>query len=735
MREGRHAALPWSDGAVTHRAQALTTSAALQAEGDYSVDEADCGYEEGGEGSTVAAGEPFRLSSLSCVGDPWPPPTRRRSLAASALSRPPVPTAVATAASSTARSHSPAVWVFAEDNEDSGAEESHMEEGYGGRVVHAENLGSDPYHAHSAVMQRRRVVEDDDLDNVGAAHASSLRVPDNRFRFFSPPVAAGGGGKSKIPAWPYRELLGIPPPPEAAGASRPLVALKSVGEENSSAPADTSSLTMKAKVKRASSSSRPCSSHLRRDVAHAQPSITDALSDKENKESPTPCSLRSRAWRSPPSRTASPRPSASSSMYSASRSSAAPGFSPLPPRSVPVMRMAEASHASSPGGTERPDRLFFGGLGPLLVVHLDVLPELAGAQSLSRQENGATDESASAATAAEGSPSLSHSPPMHMGPYWEAFISQQERDTHEREVAALHARLENADQQLRIVQQQVAAAAEIRAAELVQEYKADERKRRAQFQTALDALREENRELTAKLEATARTPVIGGLRATTCPVWTSSGDAAAEARETAAAAASGSLVASAAAVSQAEMTRQLKSLEAYWRYRLRIAERHWEDEVSRQTRQRREALDQVEELVRTVEQLQEELRYTRRQAARLREENTRLCGLAKAASAGGAAALALPTSSVTTPLPEEVSRLRQSLKEHQHKEAALLAQVESYGEEATRVRLRYEAALEKAEQELEAERRRSTEMVKLCGSQLESLHGQLREGRSRGAAH
>nr|CCM14450.1 hypothetical protein, conserved [Leishmania guyanensis] len=315
---------------------------------------------------------------------------------------------------------------------------------------------------------------------------------------------------------------------------------------------------------------------------------------------------------------------------------------------------------------------------------------------------------------------------MHLDPYWTALVAQQELNTHEREVAALHARLENADQQVRIMGQQVMAAAEARAAELVEGYKADERKRRAQFQATLDALREENRELTAKLEAAARAPVMGILRATTSPQWAPSGDAAVEARERVAGATSDLLVASATAVSPAEVTRQLQSIEAYWRDRLRTAERHWEDEMSRQTRQRREALDQVEELVRTVEQLQEEVRYTRRQAACLREENTRLCCAAKAVSADGVSTLVLPVPPVTTPSPEEVLRLRQALKEHQHKEAALLVQVESYSEEATRVRLRYEAALERAEQELAAERRRSTEMVKLYGSQLESLHHQLR---------
>lgn len=184
------------------------------------------------------------------------------------------------------------------------------------------------------------------------------------------------------------------------------------------------------------------------------------------------------------------------------------------------------------------------------------------------------------------------------------------------------------------------------------------------------------------------------------------------------------------------MARQVQAVETYWRDRLRNAERHWEDEMARQSRQRREALDQVDELVRTVEQSQEELRYTRRQAARLREENGRLTSAAAVATATATYAGRVhsgqrPSASVSD---EEVSALRQAVREHEHREAALLAQVESYGEEATQVRLRYEAALDTARQEVAAERRRSTEMVKLYGSQLESLHHQLREAKMNGVA-
>ncbi|KAG5481660.1 hypothetical protein CUR178_07013 [Leishmania enriettii] len=738
MWEGRHAALHGRGAAVTHRAQALTAYAALQGEVNSSADKDDCGCDDDGGRLTTPAGEAFRLSSSRNVERPWLPSMRRRSSAVPVMSRPPSLTAGAAATSVTARSHSPAVWVFEEDTEDKGAEENHIDEAYESLGVHADNFDSELYHAQRVVVQRRPALDDGNSDDAGNVVAPSPRALCNRFRFFSPPVAAGVGGKSSRPARPYRVPFATALSPEEASDPRLQTSSTNSREENSSTLKGSSSQAIKAKVKPGSlSSSRPHSNGRSCDAAHARPCTTDSHNDKGKREAPMSCSVRSGTALSPQSRTASPRSSASSPpSSSASCSSAASGSMPPPLCSIKATRMAEVGDASSPSeSTDYQDTSFVVGLGPLMVVHLDVLPELAGAPLTPPRESAAAGEVGSTAAAASPSPLLSHSHLAFLDPCWGALLLQQETDTHEREVAALHARLEIADQQLRVTEQQVMAAAEARAAELVQGYKADERKRRAQFQATLDALREENRELTTKLEAAARAPAIGALTAVTSPLWTSSGCAAAAARETAATATSGSLAVSAAAVSQPEMTRQLQSIEAYWRDRLRTAERHWEDEMSRQTRQRREALDQVEELVRTVEQLQEELRYTRRQAARLREENTRLCGVAKAASAGGAATLALSVSPAATPLPEEVSRLRQALREHQHKEAALLAQVESYGEEATRVRLRCEAALQKAEQELEAERRRSTEMVKLYGSQLESLHQQLREGRPRSLAY
>ncbi|KPI85859.1 hypothetical protein ABL78_5079 [Leptomonas seymouri] len=389
------------------------------------------------------------------------------------------------------------------------------------------------------------------------------------------------------------------------------------------------------------------------------------------------------------------------------------------------------------------------GLGPLMVVHLDVLPALrqiyrestATPDGNCRSEQGCRVGSSGGETAAVGfaghtndsaalvvhpdeeGDAASYLHHLHMAPTIRrsdnpnavsALVVREADEAHTRETTALYTKLEVAEQRARIAEQQVSAAAEVRAEELVKSYKADERKRRAQFQASLDALREENRDLTAKLDAAARATAMGLRPSTSAAVSLLPGAPSMTGGEVAL-----------TAVGEVDVAHQVQSVEAYWRDRLRNAERHWEDEMSRQTRQRREALDQIDELVRTVEQTQEELRYTRRQAARLREENVRLARAAPTAPQVGLSASGqLPHAAVST---EEVARLRQALKEHQHREAALLAQVESYGEESTRVRLRYEAALERAQQELAAERRRSTELVKLYGSQLESLHHQLRK--------
>lgn len=398
--------------------------------------------------------------------------------------------------------------------------------------------------------------------------------------------------------------------------------------------------------------------------------------------------------------------------------------------------------ASSPAGkSSSSSAVFVDGVGPLMVVHLDVLPMFSHEKGRDATNTptassaslvGGRGSSALIAASDDGVQNARLVPtflpdgdalsPESTAAALQALVSYEAAEAHTSEVAALHARLEVAEQRARLAEQQVAAAAEVRAAALVADYKVDERRRRSQFQSTLDALREENRDLTARLEAAVRAPAVGLHPSSAISTATATTAVAPSALTRV----DGALVAGAAPTStEVEVARQVHAVEAYWRERLRTAERHWEEEMTRQSQQRREALDQVEELVRTVEQSQEELRYTRRQAARLREENVRLSSAATSA----ASSRVLPNSAVAALSAEEVERLRRAVKAHEHREAALLAQVESYGEEATQVRLRYEAALERAQQDVAAERRRSTEMVKLYGSQLESLHHQLREAK------
>ncbi|KAK7198559.1 hypothetical protein NESM_000817900 [Novymonas esmeraldas] len=686
MWEGRQTGAGWGESAaVTHRsrtaaaAPAAASAAATASWADGTEDDREelAALTNGVHRVPRFLSEPHRGVGAAA----WSrPPTLRRALAATTST-----------SSATARSHSPAVWVFHDDPDDDGnddGEEYRTAEDYASAGHYAGDRGRDAPVSQPTALQRRGWataaedgdVDDGDVDDGGAVQAPSPRVLDNRLRLVSSPATAaadggGGGGASGRSA----RLASRPAAVAQRGEARP-----AAHHARSNGVGDTD--TKEAAAVLSSSVPRQAEARRRRGADTGQPA-DDAV-------------------RSLASHTASPPPSTlSSSPTSPASSSAAVPAALSPPRLRAAATVASPAPSPLPGGVEHVGGSLCSGLGPLLVVHLDYVP--------SDDAAGVTD-----AATAPPTTSSSSSPvhPVHLDPYWGAVMAQQAADTHEREVAALHARLEGAEQRVRVAEQQVLATAELRAAELTSGYKAEERKRRAQFQATLDALREENRDLSAKLEAAARAPAMGVLAA---PALFS----AASTEATAA----GGLVAGGGggAVSQVEVTRQLQSIEAYWRDRLRTAERHWEDEMARQTRQRREALDQVEELVRTLEQSQEELRYTRRQAARLREENARLCS---------AAALAPSPSTGPTATTEEVARLRQAVKEREHKEAALMAQVESYAEEATAVRLRSEAALERAEHELAAERRRSAEMVKLYGSQLESLHHQLHDAKARGAA-
>lgn len=683
---------------------------------------------------------------------------------------------------STARgaAHSPAIWLFddaptssqdaaaaaavatvsAANNIDEEKREGEKQEeenaGHWQRWLRSERRSSSSSSRRECARHLPQLAQPWMMDSVevnpsSTAEAPSPRVLDNRLHFLMPRFASASSRRSlsvpslkesaaaaaaaaeaatSIPS--HATLFSAPPPEEVTEDQR-----SASTESCASSPTDTRTKTW---VSSSTASRRP-----RRDRLHAS-------------SAPPPHSARFTATGFAHDSQAVPTPPPAATGGDASSSASSLSFSSTQDAVLPP-------YASS---------FTVDGVGPLMIVHLDVLPELRhldGSASTARHVGQLTTASnrqhghaegtladragrsvaaendtlvlrpdaALAALTSGGTPHPLAATSIERDAAGDAaaihaLLAHEAQEAHTREVAALYVKLEVAEQRARIAEQQVSDAAEVRAAALVQAYKAEERKRRAQFQASLDVLRDENRDLTAKLEAAARAPAMGLHPSSSSTATATSLLPCGPAGTTAALRENATLAA--VVTSEADVARQVQSVEAYWRDRLRNAERHWEDEMARQARQRREALDQVEELVRTVEQTQEELRYTRRQAARLREENTRLSS-SSAASASAARGLStsgqlLAASSAVSA--DEVARLRQALKEHEHREAALLAQVESYGEEATQVRLRCEAAMEKAQQDVVAERRRSTELVKLYGSQLEALHQQLRESKKAAAA-
>lgn len=829
----------WGEAAVTHRvlrptAPSITASAtdapygAAEGEEDDMLEEEEeellDAYQDGAYTQGPAA--ELRLWSgavLQQRGPGWTPePSRPPPLTA-------VPSATAmmttTATAATARSHSPAVWVFQDDVDPAaggglggdgagGMESSNFNNNSLSLRRFSGSVYSDPNQSQRTVqLQHRLTAEAGSADDVSATQAPSPRVLDNRVCAFSRGSSASALGSmdsgdaergavsaSRADTRHYtggtdadaantaayasggtRRFYHVPAAAALHGRRRASGAqgVQDDGHNDEGAGADEEEemdLALHAgslqgrtaggaagaaaaalaanKVPALPSAShsvpgRPRGRALQRSAQPAQPMAAHAslagpaahprvplrpLPEQQQQQQRRRSSASS-ATRSTLSLLGSPSLDASTAAdepHVALRSTPQPQtHDPHTGTGMDAEEDAISSASSEVLSSDDVEELYLPGLGPLLL--LASVDTRATAAAQTGEETPASSNLATLGSSLE--------------PYRVAgAMLQREMDAHARERTALHARLEAAEQRVRLTEQQVGVVAEARAAELVQGYRADERKRRAQFQATLDTLREENRDLTARLEAAARAPAMGvAATAPSRSLWPASageGDAAGPRAHLSEGPAGGvaSSGGAGALVSTSELSRQVQSVEAYWRDRLRTAERHWEDEMERQCRQRREALDQVEELVRTVEQTQEELRYTRRQAARLREENTRLCAAAAAAGSDSHTAMAVAaqpgaqTGGSGALGPAEAQKLRQALREHQHREAALLAQVESYGEEATRVRLRSEAALEKAEQELAAERRRSTEMVKLYGSQLESLHRQLREAKARSTA-
>lgn len=261
-------------------------------------------------------------------------------------------------------------------------------------------------------------------------------------------------------------------------------------------------------------------------------------------------------------------------------------------------------------------------------------------------------------------------------------MSAAEAQSYENEVRSLSAQLEAAEARCHRAEEATNRTAQKLADEMVQQYKEEERRRRQQLQGVLNTLREENTDLTAKLEAAKWTRGVGeGIMSS--------------ATGTASSVAAGT---------------KLRDVEHYWRERLRTAEQNWEAEVQSQAHQLQDLNRVLQEVTRTSQELQESLRHARSEKVSLEGEMARL-----------QQELLLQehhSSGIDGPL-------RAQLRDYERRHEALMAQVEAYGEENTRMQVNYEHDLQQTRRELERERVHSAELVQLYSNQIQSLHEQL----------
>ncbi|KEG15101.1 hypothetical protein DQ04_00191250 [Trypanosoma grayi] len=281
-----------------------------------------------------------------------------------------------------------------------------------------------------------------------------------------------------------------------------------------------------------------------------------------------------------------------------------------------------------------------------------------------------------------------------------APLSEVEKLSYHREVDNLRRQLERAEGMLTECKQRTEQELLDNMRPLEESRREDERRHRQQFQEALSSLRIENDELTCRLKYMEEQATL----------------AAAQERDK----------------FQNEWSDRLAETERKWRERLRTAQQRWEESVDEHVREKHEALRQVQELAHTVE----ELKVTLLQEARERkwmeqERDTLLAHHPRIAHDTLHEHGEGECSERRVDLDAEVLVLRNALKDAEGREGALMAQLEACGNEFAAQGVRLERELQKTRQELESERHRGADLVKLYGSQVESLHQQLSDAMRR----
>ncbi|ESS68846.1 hypothetical protein TcG_05910 [Trypanosoma cruzi] len=273
-------------------------------------------------------------------------------------------------------------------------------------------------------------------------------------------------------------------------------------------------------------------------------------------------------------------------------------------------------------------------------------------------------------------------------------LSEVEMMSLQREVDNLRIQLKRSNEKLEEARSEAGQQFLERTRELEESHREEERRHRQQFQEALSGLRAENEELASRVRC----------------MQDNAGLAAVREREKL----------------QTEWSNRLSENETQWRQRLAVAQQHWEECVDEQVQEKHEALRQVHELAGVVKELEMTLQQVTREKCWVEQELETLLskqnqGKDRCVCAKG------ETIDVGTrgALEGEAMELRRMLKELEGREAALLVQLEICGKERVVQEEKLEKQLQQVRQELEIERRRGSDVVKLYSSQIESLHQQL----------
>ncbi|KAH9589012.1 hypothetical protein LSM04_000235 [Trypanosoma melophagium] len=279
-------------------------------------------------------------------------------------------------------------------------------------------------------------------------------------------------------------------------------------------------------------------------------------------------------------------------------------------------------------------------------------------------------------------------------------LSAIEKLSYQREVDGLRTKLRQMEGMLVQTQQHTEEEILKRLKNLEENWREEERSRRQRFQEALLNLRRENEELSSRVQ---------NMEETACLVATQERDKI-----------------------QKEWSARFSDNDNQWKERYRVAQERWEECVENHMRGEQDALQQVQELAHTVEELEAALRTITCEKEWAEKERDALLSQSKVHKSDfREEEKGKMDSGVKMVLEAEILKLRSALRDAESREKALMTQLEVCGTESAAQELTLERQLQETRQELEAERRRGSDLVVLYSSQVESLHQQLNDAMKR----